>query len=199
MSRLNLLAATTFAGIGLGLRPAATAPAAPAAAVVPAAAPPSDSLAAANAAKAEKKKGTINAAGECECEDGEECDCDEPDSDSDADDDEGEMSASTPAGAARMREQARIAAILADPAAATRADSAMHLALNTRMPRADAIALLATLPKGGASRSRLDTEMAALKAPGAGAAPASASDKAAAGWEGAFKKHAVAITHKSGK
>lgn len=106
-------------------------------------------------------------------------------------DQDAEATATGPAAEARARERARCAAIFASPHAAGRIPMAATLAFTTTLPRAQAIAILASSPAQVAAappaRPGLDTRMAGLPAdanpdPGAGApeAPAVGADAAAA-------------------
>lgn len=87
--------------------------------------------------------------------------------------------------AARKSERARCASIFKCAAAGTRPDVAAHLAFNTSMSSADAIAMLETFAAGGAPQpSSLASRMASVKpqnvGAGAAAAPAAGSDAAIA-------------------
>ncbi|WP_428485963.1 hypothetical protein [Rhodopila sp.] len=92
--------------------------------------------------------------------------------DNDDDDDREDMRAGTPSRAMRLRERARVAAILESSAAAANLEFAVRLALTTDLPRLEAIALLEAAPK--AAGGRLADRMAQYGnlRPGAGAAAA---------------------------
>ncbi|WP_233869672.1 hypothetical protein [Paraburkholderia adhaesiva] len=104
--------------------------------------------------------------------------------DDDEDDDESEMRGPSPAAAARRREQARCAAIFAARAAARNPELAAQLAFTTRLPRAEAIALLNASPAPVlASRERAANNPRV----GPGSSPEAHSHQAiAAGWDRAF-------------
>jgi len=87
-----------------------------------------------------------------------------------------EMNGSGPAAAARRRERARCAAIFADPAAATAPELAAHLAFETAMPRAAAIATLhAGLGALSARKAGLHSRMQAVPAVQVGDQPPGAA------------------------
>lgn len=91
-----------------------------------------------------------------------------------ADEDE-EAQGSGPAAQARARERARVAAILGCPAAAANIAAAAQIATGTTLPRAQAIALLATLAPAAAAtppgRPSLDERMAGVETPALGTEP----------------------------
>lgn len=91
-----------------------------------------------------------------------------------ADEDE-EAQGSGPAAQARARERARVAAILGCPAAAANIAAAAQIATGTTLPRAQAIALLATLAPPAATapagRRSLDERMAGVETPALGTEP----------------------------
>lgn len=88
--------------------------------------------------------------------------------------------------AARTAERARCAAIFASSAAAGRPDLAAHMAFNTDLPSADAIAMLSAVSAGavaGVKVRSLASRMAAVQAPNVGtdaAAPAANSPQGVA-------------------
>ena len=110
--------------------------------------------------------------------------------DDDAADDPNEMTGNDDVAQARVREQARCAAIMGCAAAQDRVDYAAHLAFNTRHTRQDAVALLVAAPaeaKGGV----LGRAMAGHQhqRPGPDAPPAPVNKQAAldAGWDDVVK------------
>lgn len=98
-----------------------------------------------------------------------------------ADEDE-EAQGSGPAAQARARERARVAAILGCPAAAANIAAAAQIATGTTLPRAQAIALLATLAPAAAAppgRRSLDERMADVQTPSLGTEPPAPTGAAA--------------------
>jgi hypothetical protein len=116
-------------------------------------------------------------------------DDDENPDDEEKDDDEEELKGKGKRASARRRERARCRAIMNSPAAAANPAAAVHLALNTGIPRKMALSLLAALPAAGAS-SGLDAAMAAEGRPnlGPGATTKPDGHQIAASWDGAFRK-----------
>lgn len=96
--------------------------------------------------------------------------------------------------AIRLRERARVAAILEHPAAKANLDLALRLALNTFMPRSEARALLDSLPRAAAGTGLAD-RMAQYggQRPGAGAPPAPTGQKAIdLSWDAAASRAGLA-------
>lgn len=109
------------------------------------------------------------------------------DEDEDEEDPTTEMRGNSPLAKARRRERARCAAIFASEAALKNPNLAGHLAFNTNMPRAAAIA---TLAQGGAAGRGgvLKTAMAdfAGARPGAPPVEKTQAQVTASGWDAAF-------------
>lgn len=88
----------------------------------------------------------------------------------------------------RRRERARVAAILAHPSAKTNTVLALHLALNTDMPRGQACAALDAAPPAAEGLSERMKSMAGRSAgPGTAQQPTN-SASIASGWGAAFAK-----------
>lgn len=110
------------------------------------------------------------------------------DGDEGGDDPDSEMRGRSAAAAARRRERARCAAILAHPAASLRADYAGHLAFNTRLSRREAIALLKAAPKAGGGLSGRMADYAGQRAGASNANPGTSPTTIASSWDAAFKR-----------
>lgn len=140
--------------------------------------------------KGKKGRKARKAEREDEDEDGEPGNDGDPD---DEDDDEEEMKGKGEAGAARLRERARCAAILGHPAASANVEFACELAFNTRLGRKEAVALLQKAPKaqrnGGLAQRMADAPNFRTS----GAAAPSLSGKAAvdASWDAAAERAGI--------
>ena len=133
--------------------------------------------------KAEDDEAAARAAGKSTKSDDDDAD-DGEDEDGDDDSDERDMKRGSKSKAcrARRRERARIGHILGHASAAANIDFAAHIALNTDMPRSQAIALLDKAPKGAPSASLANRMVGAqppAPRPGAGAQPPADKGKAA--------------------
>lgn len=108
------------------------------------------------------------------------------DADPDAEDDEDEMRGKSAVARARIREQARCAAIMGSKAAGRNVELAANLAFKTRMTRQEALAILRTSPGASSASQERSSRNPRL---GAGAeSQRSSSQAAAAGWDRAFSK-----------
>ncbi|MGO4416624.1 hypothetical protein AB4Z27_27010 [Cupriavidus sp. KB_39] len=108
------------------------------------------------------------------------------DADPDAEDDEDEMRGKSAVARARIREQARCAAIMGSKAAGRNVELAANLAFKTRMTRQEALAILRTSPGALSASQERSSRNPRL---GAGAeSQRSSSQAAAAGWDRAFSK-----------
>lgn len=108
------------------------------------------------------------------------------DADPDAEDDEDEMRGKSAVARARVREQARCAAIMGSKAAGRNVELAANLAFKTRMTRQEALAILRSSPAASSASQDRSARNPRL---GAGAeSQRSSSQAAAAGWDRAFSK-----------
>lgn len=108
------------------------------------------------------------------------------DADPDAEDDEDEMRGKSAAARARIREQARCAAIMSSKAAGRNVELAANLAFKTRMTRQEALAILRNSPAASSASQDRSSRNPRL---GAGAeSQRSSSQAATAGWDRAFSK-----------
>ncbi|ALS63651.1 hypothetical protein [Pandoraea apista] len=111
---------------------------------------------------------------------------DDDDTDPDAEDDDGEMRGKSAVARARLREQARCAAIMGSKAAGRNVELAANLAFKTRMTRQEALAVLRSSPAAStANHSR------AARNPNLGAGgemQRSSAHATSSGWERAFSK-----------
>lgn len=96
---------------------------------------------------------------------------DDEDDKEEADEEDGdeEMKGNSASAKARRRERARCAAIFRCDAAGARPDVAAHLAFETTLARADAIALLKSVASGSTGKRALTERMAGVKVPNVGA------------------------------
>lgn len=93
----------------------------------------------------------------------------------------------TKTAAPRRRERARITAILQHPAAKANTALALHLALNTDMPRGQACAALEAAPVAAGLTDRMRPLAGRNAGPG-NVPPATGPAATASGWEAAFKR-----------
>lgn len=115
------------------------------------------------------------------------------------DDDEETKDASSAAAQARARERGRVAAILGHEAAAKQPAVALHLALETDMPRAQAIGVLVAAAKNAVGTG-LGARMAGVKDIALGAGDVKGGDRKAqlaSGWDKAFAAAGIATTPKA--